>query len=507
LTETPPFRPFADLLRDHARRQPDDPALTDADGTIDWATLDQRIDRIAARLQAEGVGKGDAVAMLGRNSIPHALVFCAALRIGAVAAPLTASATPQAISAMLRDCGASHLFADSDAIAALPADIRESGPRITAMDDAAMTGWMEDDRAAPSPVAIAPWDPFNIIYSSGTTGTPKGIVQSHAMRHGHVARAARFGYDESAVTLISTPLYSNTTLVCFLPALAGGGHVVMMPKFDARRFLELSQRHRVTHAALVPVQYQRLMDLPDFDRFDLSSYRFKSSTSAPFPPALMADVLARWPGALTNIYGMTEGGGTCILQAHEYPDKLHTVGRPVEGHDIRLIGEDGREVAAGEAGEVVGHSGAMMTGYLGQPGKTREAEWHDDQGRRFIRHGDIGRFDEDGFLMLIDRAKDMIISGGFNIYPSDLEAVLIAQTSVREAAVVGVSSAQWGETPVAFAVLREGADAQALLAAVNGKLGKTQRLHDIVPVDALPRSAIGKVLKRELRDRYGPARG
>ena len=507
MTGTLPFRPFEALLRDNARARPDAPALTDADGTIDWATLDRRTDSIAARLQAEGVGKGDTVAMLGRNSIPHALVFCAALRIGAVAAPLTASATPQAIAAMLRDCGAGHLFADSDAIAALPEDIRDSGLRIAAMDGAAMTGWMGSGSATPCPAAISPEDPFNIIYSSGTTGTPKGIVQSHAMRHGHIARAARFGYDASAVTLISTPLYSNTTLVCFLPALAGGGHVVMMPRFDARRFLELSQRHRVTHAALVPVQYQRLMDLADFDRFDLSSYRFKSSTSAPFPPALMADVLARWPGALINIYGMTEGGGTCILQAHEHPDKLHTVGRPVEGHDIRLIDEDGREVAPGMAAEVVGHSGAMMTGYLGQPGKTQEAEWHDGEGRRFIRHGDIGRFDSDGFLVLIDRAKDMIISGGFNIYPSDLEAVLIAQPGMREAAVVGVPSRQWGETPVAFAVLREGADAQALLSAVNAKLGKTQRLHDLVPVDALPRSAIGKVLKRELRDRYGPARG
>ena len=222
---------------------------------------------------------------------------------------------------------------------------------------------------------------------------------------------------------------------------------------------------------LVPVQYARLMALPDFDRFDLSAFRMKFSTSAPFAAALKRDVLARWPGGLVEYYGMTEGGGTCILLAHEHPDKLHTVGQPAEGHDIRLIDEEGREVAPGEIGEVVGRSPAMMTGYRNAPEKTREAEWFDAEGRRFIRTGDVGRFDEEGFLTLLDRRKDMIISGGFNIYPSDLEAVLTAQPEVRGGGGGRRALGAWGETPVGFVVLQAGAsaDAEALRAAVNAR--------------------------------------
>jgi acyl-CoA synthetase (AMP-forming)/AMP-acid ligase II len=173
------------------------------------------------------------------------------------------------------------------------------------------------------------------------------------------------------------------------------------------------------------------------------------------------------------------------------------------GHQIRLIDDDGREVAPGETGEVVGRSPTMMTGYHGRDAATRDAEWYDAEGTRFIRHGDIGRFDEDGFLILMDRKKDLIISGGYNIYPSDLEAVLMRHPAVADATVIGVPSEAWGETPVGFYVPRDDAveDADAILAWFNGEVGKTQRLSALHRTDELPRSAIGKVLKRELRDR------
>jgi long-chain acyl-CoA synthetase len=191
-----------------------------------------------------------------------------------------------------------------------------------------------------------------------------------------------------------------------------------------------------------------------------------------------------------------------MLEAHAHPDKLHTVGTPVPGHDIRLIDDESKEVAGGELGEVVGHSPAMMAGYHKQPEKTAEAEWYAPDGKRFIRTGDVGRFDKDGFLTLLDRKKDMIISGGFNVYPSDLESVLLQHPDVAEAAVVGVPSERWGETPVAFVVLRQDAlvDAQPLLDWANERLGKTQRMAALHITTLLPRSAIGKVLKRELRD-------
>jgi len=253
------------------------------------------------------------------------------------------------------------------------------------------------------------------------------------------------------------------------------------------------------------VQYQRLMALAEFGDYDLSSFVMKFCTSAPFAANLKADIVRRWPGGLVEYYGMTEGGGTLVLAAHEHPHKLHTVGQPGPGSDIRLIDDAGREVAVGEMGEVVGHSPAMMNAYHKQPGKTAEAEWFDASGKRFIRTGDVGRFDADGFLTLFDRKKDMIISGGFNIYPSDLEAVLREHPAVSDVAVVGVPSERWGETPVAFAVLSAGAAASAgeIMEWANARLGKTQRLAALELTDVLPRSAIGKVLKRELREAFG----
>jgi long-chain acyl-CoA synthetase len=329
-------------------------------------------------------------------------------------------------------------------------------------------------------------------------------VQPHGMRWAHVARAEAYGYGPHAVTLIATSLCSNTTLVCFFPTIAKGGCVVLAPpKFDAATYLAIAQKERVTHTMLVPVQYQRIMALPQFDRFDLSSFRMKFCTSAPFQAALKADILRRWPGGLVEFYGLTEGGGTCILEAHNHPDKLHTVGKPPEGHDIRLIDEDGRELPPGSIGEVVGRSPSMMSGYHNQAALSRAAEWYDSDGNRFLRTGDVGRFDDDGFLTLMDRRKDLVISGGFNIYPSDLEGVLRGHPGVADAAVVGVPSVEWGETPVAFVVPAPDAPPQEELRAwANGQLGKTQRLADVRYIGELPRSEIGKVLKRELRDAY-----
>jgi acyl-CoA synthetase (AMP-forming)/AMP-acid ligase II len=322
------------------------------------------------------------------------------------------------------------------------------------------------------------------------------------MRWGYAKRASTYEYGPKTVTLLSTPLYSNTTLVVFFPSLVGGAAVVLMPKFEARGYMQLAQQYGVTHTMLVPVQYQRLLALPDFDQFNLSTFKHKFCTSAPFNPKLKAEVLKRWPGGLVEFYGMTEGGGSCILEAHLHPDKLHTVGKPAPGHDIRLIDDNGVEVAAGADGEVVGRSLVMMNGYHGQPEKTRDAEWYAPDGLRFIRTGDVGRFDADGFLTLFDRKKDMIITGGFNVYPSDLEAEMRQHPAVFDVAVVGVPSEQWGETPVAFVVRKPGdetppADIKDWL---NQRVGKTQRLSGLHLIDELPRSAIGKVLKRELRD-------
>ncbi len=503
------YRTVADMVRDHAQTRPAHPALVQGDKVISYGELDALMDRIAASLQRDGLQPGDCIALCGASSPLQAAMFLGALRAGVVVAPMAVSSTRDGLDSMLRDAQARLIVVDASATDVLPAE--NAAPCIALEANARgvpLHDWLEPEGSKPRPVVVPPEAPFNIIYSSGTTGTPKGIVQSHGMRFMHVVRGARYGYGPDTVTVLATPLYSNTTLVVFFPTLGFGGTVVLMGKFDAAQYLALAQAHGATHTMLVPVQYQRIMAVPAFGDFDLSRFQAKFCTSAPFSAALKADVLARWPGGLIEFYGMTEGGGTCILEAHAFPDKLHTVGRPADGHDIRLIDDAGIEVPLGEAGEVVGHSGGMMTGYHGQPEKTREAEWYAPDGKRFIRTGDIGRFDADGFLTLFDRKKDMVISGGFNIYPSDLEALLLKHPAVTEAAVVGVPSVQWGETPVAFAVTRPGAsiDADTLREWLNAQVGKTQRLADLQWVEELPRSAIGKVLKRQLRDTYtGPA--
>ncbi len=511
------FATLPDLIHAHAIERGARVAVADAQGSIDYRTLDMLMNRVATALQRDGVMPGTAVAIVAAPTTDYTAVFLGAVRAGCVATPIAPSATPAAIATMIADSGAPFVFLDPEnaraleglTLAARPILFSregESADRAPAFAGEhaflAFERWLAPEDAKPNPVAIDPNDAFNIIYSSGTTGTPKGIVQSHAMRWAHVSRNTAAGFD-TAVTMIATPLYSNTTLVSFLPTLGWGGTVVLMQKFDARGYLELAERYRATHTMLVPVQYQRIMALPDFDAFDLSAFRFKTSTSAPFSAALKADVVARWPGVLVEFYGMTEGGASCALNATANPTKLHTVGQPMPGHEIRLIDDDGVEVAPGEMGEVVGRSPAMMNGYHGRTDATREAEWYDGDGNRYIRHGDVGRFDADGFLTLMDRKKDLIISGGFNVYPSDLEAVLARHPAVADCAVIGVPSEAWGETPVGFYVPRADAigDAAAVLAWVNARLGKTQRLSALHVAGELPRSAIGKVLKRELRDR------
>jgi acyl-CoA synthetase (AMP-forming)/AMP-acid ligase II len=497
------FATLPALVKAFAAERPDAPAVADPDGRISWKELDDFADRIAAQLQAEGVGPGQATAIAGLNSVTQVCVLIGTLRAGAIAGLITNTATGEQMAAMIVDSGANHLFLDEKAAESLEGQ-SFGAPKRIALDGGKwgepLRAWMAPEGARPQPVEITPATGFNIIYSSGTTGTPKGIVHSHAMRWQHIQRGVA-AYGPKSVTILSTPLYSNTTMASFLPTLGSGGQVVLMKKFDTLGFLQLAERERATNTMLVPVRYRRIMAHPDFDSFDLSSFVMKYCTSAPFAAELKADILKRWPGGLVEIYGMTEGGCAFLLVAHEFPDKLHTVGRPAPGHIAKVIDEEGNELPAGSVGEIVGRSPAMMTGYNNRQDATDAMKWWDAEGNLYYKHGDIGRIDEEGFLTLMDRAKDMIISGGFNIYPSDLEAVLLKDPGVVEAAVIGAPSEEWGETPVGFVVLRDGVDPDAVLAAANAQVGRTQRLNRLIVAEELPRSPIGKVLKRELRDR------
>jgi long-chain acyl-CoA synthetase len=503
-----PFGLVPHLIHVHATERPQHLALVQDDRRYTFTELDAAMDRFAASLQRDGFQRGDVIAICANTSPEYAIAYLGALRAGVTVAPLAPSSTADGLATMLADADAKLFFLDASVEKTIAPVLSQIKARIVTLDDSEqgkpLSKWLAPSETKPAPVKIPSELAFNIIYSSGTTGTPKGIVQSHAMRWMHVQRAKISEYGPESITILATPLYSNTTLVSFFPTLARGGTVVLMAKFDADKYLSLASQHRATHTMLVPVQYQRVMAAPTFGNYDLSSFKTKQCTSAPFSAALKADILARWPGGLVEVYGMTEGGGTCTLAAHMFPNKLHTVGKPVPGHDIRLIDDNGNEVPQGEIGEVVGASPGMMNGYHNQPKKTAEAEWFDSTGKRFIRTGDVGRFDADGFLTLLDRKKDMIISGGFNIYPSDLESVLREHPDVADVAVVGVPSERWGETPVAYVVRKLGSTVseQALTEWNNERVGKTQRLAALLFVDQLPRSAIGKVLKRELRDEF-----
>ena len=513
-----PAGSLPELLSAVAQLRPEHPALILNEATLSYHAFDHLVSRVAASLQRDGVQPGDVIAACAGTSLEYVALFFGVLRAGAVMTPLPPSASPQNLTGMLANCGARWLFLDQPVAKAwrlegfapnVPAGHAPVSLKKIWLDQtqttppAAWSQWLGTE-AHPSPVAQDPDRAFNLIYSSGTTGVPKGIVQPCSMRWSQTQRACANGLGFKTVLLLATPLYSNTTLVPLLPGLALGASAILMTKFDTRKYLELAVQHRATHTVLVPVQYQRLMDTPTFDDYDLSALRVKGSTSAPFSAALKAEVLRRWPGELNDVYGMTEGGVRCELKAHLHPDKLHTIGQPSPGHDLRLIDDHGVEVPPGHTGEIVGSTTAMMKGYYGLPEKTRESEWFDPTGKRFIRTGDIGRFDAEGFVILSDRKKDMVISGGFNIYPSDLEAELEQHPEVFESAVVGVASTAWGETPVGYVVLHPGATItrEALRSWVNARLGKTQRLADLLFVDTLPRNEIGKVLKRQLRQEY-----
>lgn len=490
------------------------PALVDDQGTLDWGDLVTQANRIANRLRVAGLQPGESVAALSGNSREDIALFLGVLVAGGCMVPLSGMASAEALALMVADCRARFLFVSGTQQALLSpvrdqlTDLAEdriislAGPLAGAGHT--LADWLASTSAETDPVPVTLDHPFNIIYSSGTTGTPKGILHDYRFRQRQMVRMSRYGLDSEAINLVSTPLYSNTTLVSVLPTLYHGGTLVLMAKFNAHRFLELAETHRVTHAMLVPVQYQRILAEPDFDRFDLSSFKLKLCTSAPLRSAVIADAMARWPGNLREVYGLTEGGISTSLDCAAHPDKWDSVGVPTQGAEVRVIGEDGRELPRGATGEIVGRAISMMRGYVNRPEQTRDMLWTSPEGDVFYRSGDMGRIDEDGFIYILDRRKDMIISGGFNVYPVDLEKVLLAHPAVADATVIGIPSDQWGETPLGLVVVRPGqaASETAILEWANRQLGKTQRLAAIEFRASLPRSAIGKVLKRELRAPY-----
>lgn len=500
-----------EILALHGRWLGSKPALICDQETQSWGEFDRATNRIANGLCGRGVGRGDRVVVLMRNSLEMVQVMFGALKCGAVVVPLNTSIADTAVRAMIEDCGARVVAASDEHCRRIDA-LR---PFLESVRDylgvnAPHSDWLEvapfRDQQPDATLGVEPADDdlCNIIYSSGTTGLPKGIEHTHRRRLDwayDLAIALR--YHGGAVTLCALGLYSNISWVGLLCTFLTGGTVVVARAFDAGEALATIERRRITHTSMVPVQFERLIAAPAFARSDVSSLQGVMCCGSPLAAGLKRALIERLGCAFIELYGLTEGVIT-TLAPEDARAKLDSVGKPIPGTDLRIVGEDDREVSRGAVGEIVSRGRILMAGYHHRPDADADSTWIDDQQRRWLRTGDLGRLDDDGFLYVVDRRKDMIISGGQNVYPADIEAVMITHPAVAEVAVIGMPSAEWGEKPLAVIVPDTGATitASELIAWTNERVGKQQRLGGVEFRESLPRNPNGKILKRELRHEY-----
>jgi len=502
-----------EIIAQNARFLPNKPAWVCDDVTMTWSEFGEGTAKIGNALLDSGLGAGDRVVVLMKNSYEMAEAMFGIIRAGLVAVPLNVSITDEAIAGMIHNAGARAVIASGEHVVRVES-IRDAvadqiGARFISLD-ADVAGWQSYQDLCGQGSVKAPdtnttaGDECNIIYSSGTTGLPKGIVHDHACREAWASdMAVALRYHSGARTVCNLGLFSNISWVAMLSTIFCGGTIFIDRKFSPAGFLEMVERDKLTHTAMVPLQFQMILEHDDFERYDLSSLEAYMCCGSPLAVGLKRQIVERMPGAFIELYGLTEGLVT-VLEPEDMLEKIESVGRPCPGQDLVILDNDDTPLPAGEPGEIVGHSRFMMAGYHNNDEENDANTWMHPSGARWLRTGDIGKLDEDGFLYLVDRKKDMIISGGQNIYPADIEATLFENSAVHEAAVIGVASEKWGETPLAVVVKAPGADIdeQALTAWLNSRLGKQQRIAATVFVEELPRNPNGKILKRELRKHF-----
>lgn len=472
------------------------------EGAVTWEAFGRHSARIAALLIKNGVRPGDRVALLSGNSVWAYEALIGILTAGAVPALLPPLLPPMTLAKLCVDSQAKVLLSSLPALPLAEACLAaESETAVRLVCEGAEVD-VEIDIAAR--VDIDPDGACSIIYSSGTTGTPKGIVHSHRARMWMAASlAAAFAVKPGSRILLSTPPFTNGTWILMLPALLAGATMVVCEKFAAATALRLIEEQAITHAFMVPTQFTALVAEPGWLGTDLSSLQMMLTAGAPMPDGLRLQVRERLSGSLHELWGLTEG--VAVIAGPEDMDvKPGSVGRASGGVDMRILDAQGRPQDHGKVGEIAGRSPSLMMGYLNRPDATRDVLWVDEAGRTFLKTGDLGLLDEDGYLYLRGRAKDIIISGGLNIYASDLEAALLELPEVADAAVIAAPDPKWGETPVGFVILAGGSSGSAedLLKRANSSLGRHQRLSRLyVHSGDFPRNALGKVLKNELRQR------
>jgi long-chain acyl-CoA synthetase len=498
------------LLSRHARYRPDHLAVVFEGERLTFRQLNARVNRLANALRAAGLTKGEKIATVLPNCLEQLDVYWAAAKTGLVVVP---------ISPLLQDSGLLSLLDNSDArlvvSTAAFADvldrIRERLPGIGSdrwvLTDGSRPGFQaygalvagagEDE---PPDAAITGADPYNIIYSSGTTGEPKGIVHTHDVRAGYCTLfASAFRMSPESVCLHAGSIVFNGAFLDLMPWMYLGCTYILHPAFEADRVIAEVERSRVTHMVMVPSQIIALLNSPGFAPKRLESLEMIQSVGAPLHLEYKRRLNEALPGRFYELYGLTEGFMT-VLDKHDAVRKAGSVGTPIACYEMRILDDAGRDLPAGQVGEICGRGPLMMAGYYKRPDLTAKAVVDG-----WLHSGDLGYVDDEGYLFLVDRKKDMIISGGVNVYPRDIEEVAIRHPAVVEVAVFGVADPRWGETPVAAVVLRQrgAVTASELAAWINARVGaKFQRVSAVMVVETFPRNVAGKTLKRVLQEQY-----
>src|SRR4051794_39643651 len=491
---------WVDHVARHAYRDPDGVALRFEGRSITWSELHERVGALAAAFAQRGVRPGDRVAILMTNRPEFVESVLAANAAGAIAVPVNFRLAPDEVAYALRDSGASLLVAEEPLLGL-------TGKADVPVVVAGTPGYEDliDPGAAPPEVEIDERDVALIMYTSGTTGAPKGAMLTHLnllMQAFTAIRTSRL-FDEDSVALINVPLFHIAGIGNMPPGLLLGTPTVIMPTapFTAESTIDVVESERVTGLFLVPAQWQVLCAHPDATR-RTRSLRTISWGAAPASVRLLETMARTFPEVeIVSVFGQTEMSPvTTSLPAADALRKIGSVGKAVPTVAVRIVDDEMNDVPRGEVGEIVYRAPTLMAGYWNKPAETEEAF-----AGGWFHSGDLVRADEDGFIYVVDRKKDMIISGGENIYCAEVENALAAHPAIAEVAIIGVPHERWGETPAAVVVP---ADAQApptlddLVEWSRDRLASYKKPTELFVVDELPRNAGGKVLKHQLRAAY-----